>query len=309
MKNNLVKLEDGYFRTDRNILLTDKGLETFFAEDMDVIVRKEENISNLTRPDTIPDKKLFFNDSENKELEFLTGTLKDTNFHRVRERLKKSSMMTGFTVLFYGVPGTGKTESVYQLARSTGRGILRVNISETKDMWYGESEKRVKEIFDSYRKICRKSEQIPILLFNEADGILGKRRELSHSGVAQTENAIQNILLQEMEEFEGILIATTNLTVNLDKAFERRFLYKIKFNNPGFEAKVKIWKSKIPRLHVDRAKMLAQEYNLTGGQIENVARKFTTEEIMTGNRPGLDRIREFCKEEKLDRGEKRRIGY
>lgn len=89
-------------------------------------------------------------------------------------------------------------------------------------MWFGESEKLIKGIFDNYRKAVRESKAAPILLFNEADAVLGKRQQNGNNRLAQTENAMQNILLQEMERLEGILIATTNLTQNLDKAFERR---------------------------------------------------------------------------------------
>ncbi|MBL7112436.1 MAG: AAA family ATPase [Bacteroidales bacterium] len=308
-RKNLVKLEDGYFRSDRNILLTDKGLEAFFGDEMDVVVKREENNSYMIHPGSIDKKQLFFNAHEQENLSFIQATLTETNYRKVCNRIKTRHMKTGFTILFYGPPGTGKTESVYQLARETGRGIIRVNLSETKDMWYGESEKKVKEIFDRYRKISKNAKITPILLLNEADGLLGKRRELGRSGIDQTENAIQNILLQEMEDFDGILVATTNLTINLDKAFERRFLYKIRFEKPGAESMVKIWKSKISGLTGRSLDLLSREFNLTGGQIENIARKFATEEIMTGRKPGLERIREFCCEERLERDERRRVGF
>ena len=107
-------------------------------------------------------------------------------------------MRKGFTCLFYGPPGTGKTESVYQLAKKTGRDVLTVDISETKSMWYGESEKRIKEIFTSYRAVSKKCKSTPILLFNEADGVLGKRKHDGRSPVDQTDNSMQHILLHEM---------------------------------------------------------------------------------------------------------------
>ena len=76
-----------------------------------------------------------------------------------------------------------------------------------------------------------KEKQWPILLFNEADGLIGKRSTHANSSVSNTENAIQNILLDELENFEGIFMATTNLVKNMDEAFERRFLYKVQFKN------------------------------------------------------------------------------
>ena len=84
---------------------------------------------------------------------------------------------------------------------------MMVDISETKSMWYGESEKRIKKIFDTYRGYLKTCDIAPILLFNEADAVIGKRKEAGQGSIDQTENAIQNILLQEMENLEGIMIA------------------------------------------------------------------------------------------------------
>jgi len=308
-QKGLIKLEDGYFRSDRLIILTEKGLATLFGEDMEILVKKKEKLVNMIRPEKITLKDLFFNEHESKELDVLNSMLSDTGYRKVCERLRKSNLRTGFTVLLYGMPGTGKTESVYQLARTTGRSILRVNISECKDKWYGESEKITRHIFDNYREMLGRSPADPILLFNEADGILARRRELRSSAVDQTENAIQNILLQEMEEFEGILIATTNLTINLDKAFERRFLYKIRFENPKPEIRAKIWLDKLPVLTGTEAMDLARRFDLTGGQIDNIVRKYATEEVIHGRAPDMERIREFCAIEKLERDLVRNIRF
>jgi SpoVK/Ycf46/Vps4 family AAA+-type ATPase len=113
---------------------------------------------------------------------------------------------------------------------------MPVDISKTKSMWFGQSEKIIKDIFDRYRSRVKQAqktrESIPILLLNEADAVICKRRETEGSNLAQTENAMQNIILEEMEKLEGILIATTNLTQNMDKAFERRFLFKVEFEKP-----------------------------------------------------------------------------
>lgn len=103
-------------------------------------------------------------------------------------------------------------------------------------------------------------------------------------------NAMQNIILQEMENLEGIMIATTNLTSNMDSAFERRFLYKIEFMQPSLEAKQSIWRSMLPALSEADAKMLATRYDFSGGQIEIIARKQAVEEILTGNELDINRI-------------------
>ena len=125
------------------------------------------------------------------------------------------------------------------------------------------------------------------------------------------ENALQNIILQEMESLEGIMIATTNLTGNIDPAFERRFLYKIEFGRPSADVRARIWQSMMPSLNADKAMELASGYNFSGGQIENIARKCSVAEVLYGT---LDftRLRTFCETERLAviaSDSKRRIGF
>jgi SpoVK/Ycf46/Vps4 family AAA+-type ATPase len=90
-------------------------------------------------------------------------------------------------------------------------------------------KKIIKQVFKDYKSYAKGLQATPILFFNEADAIIAKRKELNFSNVSDTENRIQNILLEEFENFEGILIATTNLVNNMDNAFERRFLFKVEF--------------------------------------------------------------------------------
>lgn len=220
-------------------------------------------------------------------------------------------MRKGFTCLFYGAPGTGKTETVYQLARRTGRDLMVVDVSQIKSCWVGESEKNIKAAFDRYRSYVRQSEPAPILLFNEADAVLGIRQEGAQRAVEKMENSLQNIILQEMEQLDGIMIATTNLTQNLDKAFERRFLYKIEFEKPSTEAKSRIWRSMIPTLDEQTAATLAERYDFSGGQIENIARKRTVGMILLGGEPSFEQLDEYCRSEMLGQPERsrRRIGF
>jgi SpoVK/Ycf46/Vps4 family AAA+-type ATPase len=176
---------------------------------------------------------------------------------------------------------------------------MKVEISLSKSMWFGESEKVIKRIFTDYKSFAKECERMPILFFNEADAIISKRRELGNSNVAQTENAIQNILLEELENFEGILIATTNLANNLDSAFERRFLFKIQFQKPNTTIRAEIWKSKLPFLEIEDCNLLADKFDFSGGQIDNILRKNEIHEIIHGEKVNLGNLMIFCSEEIL----------
>ena len=219
-------------------------------------------------------------------------------------------MRPGFCCIFYGTPGTGKTETVYQLARQTGRDIMRVDVDKIKSCWVGESEKNIKALFDRYRNICKNSKLAPILLFNEADAVLGVRMEGAARAVDKMENSIQNIILQEMETLEGIMIATTNLTTNLDKAFERRFLYKIRFDKPSVESRAKIWQTMLPDLSEYDANTLASQFDLSGGEIENIARKHSVNAILKGNDSiDVQEIINSCRHERLSQNDRPKIGF
>ena len=180
----------------------------------------------------------------------LQKTLSNRKFNSIKRQLEQRKFNSGLTILLYGYSGTGKTEAVYQIAKKTNREIMMVDLSKTKSMWFGESEKQVKKIFDDYKLAMRNAKVAPILFINEVDGLLTKRQDIGNNSTSALHalNTIQNILLQEMEAFDGILFATTNLTENLDKAFDRRFLFKLKFNHPDVETRHKIWKNKLPEL-------------------------------------------------------------
>jgi hypothetical protein len=288
--------------------LTDRAKEELF-EDLNIKEKQGKSKKGLVLFDALPAKKMFYNKKEAGKIQELAALLKEEYFKTIQQRLADNGMRTGFACLFYGPPGTGKTETVYQIARETRRDIMLVDIAETKSMWFGESEKRIKEVFDRYKSCVEHSDIAPILLFNEADAVIGKRIEITHSTVAQTENAMQNIILQEIENLTGILIATTNLTRNMDKAFERRFLYKIAFEKPGLESRKSIWQSIIPVLPDEQAQELAARYDFSGGQIENVARKRTVECIISGAEPSLDTLLSWCHDESLAKEDSIRIGF
>ena len=255
-------------------------------------------------------KELFYNADEGRQVAQLKELLSAERYDEIRGKMKRKGLRTGFTCLFYGGPGTGKTETVYQIARASKRDLYIVDVTQIKSCWVGESEKNIKDVFDKYRQAVAAGGPVPILLFNEADAIFGIRAEGAERAVDKMENSIQNIILQEMEDLDGILMATTNLTTNLDKAFERRFLYKIRFDKPSLEARVAIWRSMIPELSEEEATQLAQDFNFSGGQIENIARKREVSSIIGLVEPSYTQVREFCTEEIIeDKTSRRKIGF
>lgn len=307
LKNEWVEMDKTNYFNHTDLSLSERSIDLLNEAGINLFTNEKKK-DNILKPEDIPQRELVFSESEMNQLFLLKDLLKPKKLDAMQERLSQRNMPKGITVLLHGEPGTGKTEIVKQLARDTGRALMKIDISQSKSMWFGESEKIVKRLFTDYKAYAKICKITPILFFNEADAILSKRQGVGTSNVAQTENAIQNILLEEIENFEGILFATTNLISNLDNAFDRRFLFKIHFPKPNAAIKAQIWKLKLPVLSNSECESLAAQFDFSGGQIDNIVRKTEMREIIYNEPVAYQRILDFCKEETF--GESRmRIGF
>ena len=312
-------LQEGFLVLEKNeninktgLSPSDRAFRLIYGKNADLFV-KSDSMNNLIEPAKLKAKELYYPESIVSQIDMLKNSLDNKNLTAMQKRLEAKGLPKGIAVLLYGAAGTGKTESVYQIAKATNRRIYHVDISETKSMWFGESEKLIKRVFVNYRNLCtacqRGHENTPILLFNEADAIISKRKSVDAGNAAQTENAIQNIILEQLEKLDGIMIATTNLCENMDKAFERRFLFKIKFEKPGLKERCLIWKSKLPLLSEEDVETVARKYDFSGGEIDNIVRKCEIDEIIKGSVPEFSEIMELCKNERLAKDEERTMGF
>ena len=281
-------------------------------EEVESIIPTEvdENINMLTSYKQLAQRPLYFSDKTEEQVQTLTNLLHEEQLAKVRHALQTHNMPLGFCCLFYGAPGTGKTELVQQLAIATQRDLFQVNIATLRDKYVGESEKQLKRIFDKYRSLVRTQEHAPILFFNEADAIFGNRMENTQRSVDKMENALQNIILQEMEVLDGIMICTTNLTSCLDKAFDRRFIYKVEFEKPTNQARKLIWQSMLSSLNDEQATELANRFDFSGGQIQNISRKQVINAIFSGkDELDYDQIKLDCQNESISRNSRGKVGF
>ena len=298
---------EGDLMDKRSASLTEKVRDTFFTE-VELFCDEAACNQDVICHEHIKAKEMFYNAPEHEQVTRLESLLEDEHFKGIQDRLEEMGMRKGFNIILYGGPGTGKTETTLQLAKKTGRDVLSIDVAKLKSKWVGDSEKAVRGVFNIYRNLCRSKERKPILFFNEADAVFGKRMENVESPVAQMLNSLQNILLREMETIEGIMICTTNLHGNLDPAFERRFLYKIELEKPGSEVRARIWETMMPGRTQQEYEELANKYPFTGGQIENVVRKSTIDYILMGNKPTMEDIGKFCDEEAF-KSKVKRVGF
>jgi hypothetical protein len=248
------------------------------------------------KPEEIENVDLFFNEQTNQSITQIFELTSD-KYRDISKKFELNGLKSGLTMLFYGFPGTGKTELVKQIAKKNNRVLLLVDVAAIKSKWVGESERNIKRVFHEYNLALKFYEKEPILFFNECDALISKRNTVT-SSVDQMNNAMQNIVLQELEDFKGIFIATTNLIQNIDTAFDRRILYKLPFDKPEQPTRLKILKSQFPQFSNESLANVSFKYDLSGGQIQNIKKKYLVEEILFNNTNSTsDNLTEYIESE------------
>ncbi|OCL83057.1 ATP-binding protein [Arcobacter porcinus] len=239
---------------------------------LETIIKEQEMFELITTTKTLED--VVLNPKTKETLDNLLKQVDKSVINRLKSwGIKDKKRGIDAKIIFYGLAGTGKTITALALARSLKKDVLSFDCSKILSMYIGESEKNVRNIFDKYNEIKEQTKTEPVLLLNEADQFLSSRTSGTGSSADKMHNQMQNIFLEQIERFDGILIATTNLLENLDKAFSRRFNYKIEFTKPNHEQRVKLWKKLTPSalpLEKDFDFEKIANHELTGGQIELV---------------------------------------
>lgn len=304
-------LEDTH-DTDR-FVISPKVIEVFF-KGMDELVRYDDisRVANVIVAKDIAEKQLFFSEESQKEVDNLRRVLSVEGFQRAKGILARQKRNPAVLSLFWGPPGTGKTEVIKQIARETGRDLILFDAAKITASAWGAAEKNYRALFLGYRFLEAICENEPILLLNECDQVLSKRLSSIERAIDKSENTLSNILLQSFEDMSGILLATTNLATNLDEAFDRRFLFKTELRKPDARARKSIWKSLIPELKDSEATSLADRFEMTGAQISNVVAKRDLAELYYDGDRGYQYLAELCKTEYIEPikgSSSRRIGF
>ena len=293
MNDLLLKAEDG-FVFDEFVGLTEKAIHALFQKESNKAKKKTFSTATIILPEDIFLEELFYNESELSQINTIEKILSKEKHQLVVNQLVENGLAKGISILFNGFSGTGKTATAKRLAKITNRPLFCVDVEKISNKWIGDTEKNTKKIFDEYYEFSKECDVMPILFFNE-DSIFSKRVEVGHSS-DRTHNSMQNILLEQMEIFTGISIVTSNHAEKLDKAFERRFLYKVEFEKPTKETQYSLLSNAFQNISSLTINTVLENYSFTGGQIYNIKKKYIMQCIIDDEDLESLFIR-LCKEE------------
>lgn len=259
-KKDIKKTED---------ILEEKGLFT--------IEVPKTNLSNLVAPQKTME-----------QIRSLLTKVKNYDLLYNKFGLKEIDRTGGRTLInLYGPPGTGKSFAAEAIANELGKKIIKANYAEIESKFVGETPKNIKEIF----KMAKKEDAI--VLFDEADSILGKRLSSVKQSTDHAVNVSKSVMLLEMDNFDGIMIFTTNFGENYDAAFVRRIIGHIEFDLPDTDNRKQIFLNLIPqKLPVDITDdeinvLMEMAEGLAGGDLVNV--------VLYASSSAVERDGENCK--------------
>lgn len=258
---------------------------------------KITNEYGLILPSEIETKTLFYNTQVAQKLNELKRILLPRNFLKLTQKLEEKNMSKQLVVLLEGSPGTGKSSFVFNLAKQTGRSIMKVPLLKNK--YFGQTEQNISNFVKQCQDAVKNINPSPIVFFEEFEQYFGARKDAQFSSVAETENAIKSLLLDKLEAIEGIIFLCGNMPEQMDKAFERRISIKINISLPDAKVICKIIQHHFPWLQQKQAIEIAQKYMLTGGEIANIAKKSAIHELLYNERASATDIDKFCQEERI----------
>jgi SpoVK/Ycf46/Vps4 family AAA+-type ATPase len=294
IEHDLLVRDEEAFIFDEFVGLTDKAKDALFLKEKTTPKKNTYTTGTILTPEDIVLEELFYNELEWQQINTIEKILSKEKHQLVVNQLSENGLAKGISILFNGFSGTGKTATAKRIAKITNRPLFCVDVEKVINKWVGDTEKGTKKIFDQYYEFSKECDLTPILFFNE-DSIFSKRVDVGHS-TDRTHNSMQNILLEQMELFTGISIVTSNHAEKLDKAFERRFLYRVEFEKPTKETQRSLLQNSFQNISIETINKILESYSFTGGQIYNIRKKYIMQCIIEDGDLESLFIR-FCQEE------------
>jgi len=270
-----------------------RAVRQLFDADLKTIAKRMEvsqTWDDVVLPDEVVDSLVGIVD----RVAFRNEVLGEWGFGR------KIGKAYGLTILFSGQPGTGKSMVAGLIARELGLDLYVIDLSRIMSKWLGETEKNLARAFDAAEA------GHVLLLFDEADTVLGKRSTEMRGANDRHANLETNFILARLEQFHGIAVFTTNIASAVDPAVLRRMSANIVFPFPDVEARAELWRRMIPAEAPVAGKLdfvkLAKQYELSGGYIKNVVLRAAYSAAREGQPISMQHLERAAHGEYGDRG-------
>lgn len=267
-KNELI-IGDRWRNTlgDTNFYIPEKIIREIFNHKKKQDKSKESKYANVIKPKISLNQVILKENIKQDIIRCLSQVKNQSTIFKHWGFSKVINYGKGITILFVGPPGTGKTLTAEAIAKYLSKKLYVVDISQIINLYVGETEKNIVKVFREAK------ERNAVLFFDEADSMFYGRLKSTQRAVDVSYNQAVNVILQEIERFDGVVILATNKSLGMDEALERRISLKVEFEIPDIELREKIWKSHIP----DKAplspdvdfKLLAKDFQFAGGHIKN----------------------------------------
>jgi len=251
------------------------------------------DLVKLIMPDKIKFQEgMIYEDSLN--INFLDQLISEEGYIKAMKRLEEEKAETKQIVaILYGLSGTGKSQTIRNLAAKYNRPILQVNLSQVKDAFVGNTEKNVEECFKIYKKAVKHFEYYkdidgvkvgpyatPLYFLDEIDSLLPQRSATGEgSSVGNMYSNMVGIFLTELERVNGIVLLASNLPGAIDTSFHRRINFKFEFGSFSKKNQVKTLELYFKDFAHEVLEEVASNGDLTPGNIVNIRKAYVLESI------------------------------
>jgi len=273
MRENLITFATHEFKTLDEMKLSELACEHFDLNKTDYSKPINLEYGQLIFPEDIEMKTVFYNKEVENQMNYLKKIIDVYQNDKSEEKIFRSVKL-----MINGPSGTGKTQTILNLAKESDAIIYEVGHHQLKNPFVGMSEAAYAGMFKEYYRCCdryKKLNKQVWFVINEFEGLVSRRFTANHSADFMV-STTTSIFLKETDSsvFRGIILCTCNHIDQVDHSVLRRMTHKINMTEPDAETRMKIFENRFPFLCSSDIKSICSHFPLSGANIENILEKY-----------------------------------